>query len=272
METLKYIDFSICLCYHENMTTYLPTKEYLYNYSGISCKKIDQEAIKVSEAISSLSFRQFVTDDAIAERTYRFIEDYYNHSLNIMSLILNGQQKPHYHTNISKEHQSVDVSGALKEMFSKDDDFIKHFSDIINPENSLGLVKVIDRILCPSIIVNLPSEYSNKSLGQDARTRLQNTFETLSLWFEQLNRLTPLNEFEQFTIRLIQSYDYSPKIVDIHFFAQQKVFSKFVPGNMFPGGFVARGEAGEGFMEFLNKSDYKESRRIFNLVGKTLTE
>lgn len=272
MEIRKYIDLSIYLCYLGDMTTYLPTKEYLYSYSGISCKRIEQEAIEISDAIKSLDFREFVTNDKTAEQTYRFLNDLYYHSLNITQQILGSQQKSHYHTNTSTENPLGSVIESLKEMFNKNNGFIKPFSDNMNPDNSIGVVRVIEGILHPSLIVHLPSEYSNKDLGQDARMRLQNTFKNLSLWFEQLNRLTPLNKFEQFTIRLVQSYDYSPKIVDIHFFNQAKVFSVFIPGNMFPGGFIARGESGKGFMEFLNNSGYKESRRIFNLAGKALTD
>lgn len=245
---------------------------YPYSYNEISRKKIEQEAIEISKEIDSLNFREFVTNDEIAERTYRFIKDFCQQSSNVTQLIMGAPQKSYYHTSTSTKNPLGSVIESLKEMVAKNEGFIKPFNDKKNLENSMGAVRIVEGFLSPSLIVHLPSEYIGKKLGWDAKIRLQHTFESLSLWFEQLGRLTPVNDGEQFTIRLIQNYDYSPKIVDIHFFAGAQVFAKFVPGDIFPGGFVSRGESSKGFMEFLTDKGYKESRRAFNLAGKTLSK
>lgn len=231
------------------MNIFQPVNPYPHSHSKGSIEKLNEFATELSEALKEASFADFVNNNELASKTYQLIRD-----MNESTDLINDFVPPAHL-----------VMEGLKDMLSKQGDFVMPYVNDNSPYEVLGGVGKGGYF--PAVTVHLPAEVAGQPLDDAVNNRLQNTLRNLNQWFLQLFTLEETRGIRFYSLRIVQSYNYSPKVAYVHFDNDKESYAIFIKGNAFSGGFKPQGVAGKIITDFLEKTSYTPNLRAFALAN-----
>lgn len=232
------------------MNNFQPVNPYPYSHSIEARVELVKQSDELATRLENITFNDFINDNELASKVYEFIR-----SVGTNSDIANSAFSPLY-----------PIMEAVKDMFARSKDYITPYIDSGSKDEVFG--KVDELGYFPGITLHLPHEIQGKELSPDAMERLELTLQNFTQWMTQLQALDATKDIGFYSLRLVQSYNYSPSIAYIHFNNENRSYAMFAKGNMFAGGIILRGTGGQFVQELLDGSGYEKNPRAFAIPSK----